>query len=71
MAEDRSLGAGAFEIAQQRVAALWKKPENRAKIVSGKQILAKLSDWFQHDYGVAFGASGLCRKFTEKDLIRR
>jgi hypothetical protein len=68
MAEDRRLGAGAFKIAQQRVAALWKKPENRAKTVSGKQILAKLSEWSQHEYGIAFGASGLCRKFAEKDL---
>lgn len=68
MAEDRRLGAGAFKIAQQRVNELWKTPEDRAKTVSGKQILAKLSEWSQHGYGAAFGAIGVCRKFARQDL---
>lgn len=67
-AEDRRLGPGSLRVAQQRVAALWKNPENRTRTVSGKQILAKLSEWCQHDYGVAFGAAGLCRKFAKNDL---
>jgi predicted ATPase len=37
MAEDRKLGAGAFKIALERVAALWKDPQGPARVVSGKQ----------------------------------
>jgi hypothetical protein len=68
MTEDRRLGAGAFKVAQQRLSELWKEPGNRLRTVSGKQILAKLSEWSQREYRVAFGAIGLCRKFAEKEL---
>lgn len=68
MSEDRRIGAGAFKLAQQRVALLWNKPQTRVAAVSGKKILARLSEWSQCEHGVALGASALCRKFTKSDL---
>jgi energy-coupling factor transporter ATP-binding protein EcfA2 len=58
----------AHKTACAEVDALWKDVQNPIRLVSGKAVLGKLSDWSKRTYGVSFGANALARSFTVEEI---
>ena len=54
----------ANRMARSRVDQIWKTQANRPRMVSGKDILSKLSEWTQEEFGTAFGAPAVARQMT-------
>ena len=55
-------------MARSRVDEIWKTETNRPKLVSGKDILSKLSAWTQQEFGTAFGAPAIARQLTATSI---
>lgn len=68
MAKDHGLGAGANKLARAQLAPMWKDPDNRLQLVSGKSLLSKISAWSQTQFGVSFGANAVAKKFRTNEL---
>lgn len=58
----------ANRMARSRVDEIWKTEANRPKLVSGKDILSKLSSWTQQEFGTAFGAPAIARQMTATSI---
>lgn len=54
--------------ARIRVDEIWHEPGNRPMVVSGKGLLAKLSEWSQTEFGISFGAPAIARHLTAADI---
>jgi hypothetical protein len=54
--------------ARARVSEMWSVESNRPILVSGKDLLARLSEWTQREFGSAFGAPAIARHMTATDL---
>jgi energy-coupling factor transporter ATP-binding protein EcfA2 len=68
-AEDRKTAAGtAFLEAKRSVNEAWSKRDARWALVSGKRVLAALSEWSKAQFGVSFGAVTLARSFEEAEI---
>jgi len=66
----RSLGqAGANRGARKRIQEMRQSTGSILDLVSGKDLLAKLSEWSQTEFGVSFGPVAIARamKFDEVD----
>jgi len=55
---------------RSRVQEAWKVENNRPLMVSGKDLLARLSEWTQKEFGVTFGAPAVARHMTAMDIPR-
>jgi hypothetical protein len=58
----------ANKAARQYVEAIWETKANRPMVVSGKEVLARLSDWAKESCGFAFGAPAVARQMTAPDV---
>jgi hypothetical protein len=58
----------ANKAARARVGEMWGAESNRPILVSGKDLLARLSDWTQKEFGSAFGAPAIARHMATTDL---
>jgi hypothetical protein len=58
----------ANRLARSRVDDIWLPENNRPMAVSGKDLLARLSEWSQKEFGVAFGAPAIARHMTATDI---
>jgi len=58
----------ANQMARSRVDEIWKVEANRPNVVSGKDVLAKLSEWTHKEFGAAFGAPAVARQMTPTDI---
>jgi hypothetical protein len=58
----------ANKTARTRVDNIWSATSNRPMAVSGKGLLARLSEWTQHEFGIAFGAPAIARHMTAADI---
>jgi hypothetical protein len=68
-AENRAGGlAAANALARKRVYPRWHVPEMRLALVSGKEILASLSEWLQKNYGVSISAAAVAREINADEL---
>ncbi len=68
-ASDRAGGvARANRLARERVDEAWRTIEGRIAVVSGKELLSKLSSWAQATYGVSLSVARLAGSFTRADL---
>lgn len=56
------------KLARERVERTWGSELNRTKMVSGKDTLARLSDWTQQEFGVTFGPPAIARNMTATDI---
>lgn len=66
---DRKLDVGtANKRARERVERAWSVEANRMSMVSGKDLLARLSEWTQNEFGVAFGPPAVARHMTAVDI---
>jgi hypothetical protein len=54
--------------ARKRVEEIWQVESNRSMVVPGKDILAKLSQWTQQEFGTSFGAPAIARQMTALDI---
>jgi hypothetical protein len=54
--------------ARERVERAWSVEANRMSMVSGKDLLARLSEWTQNEFGVAFGPPAVARHMTAVDI---
>ncbi len=71
MQADRKLDViTANKAARARVAEIWKVEASRPMAASGKDILAKLSEWTQEEFGASFGPPAVARHMTAADLPR-
>jgi hypothetical protein len=62
LSENRSAGpTHANRSARALVGPSWDMPWGRFSLVSGKQLLAELSEWLQRNYGVAVSAARIAR----------
>jgi hypothetical protein len=60
----------ANKTARARVAEIWNVEGNRPMVVSGKDALARLSEWTQKELGVTFGPPAVARHMTAADIPR-
>lgn len=59
---DRKLMAGtAHKMARQRVDALWATQDGQRAIVCGKDVISRLSEWAQKEYGVILNGERIIR----------
>lgn len=58
----------ANSIARQIVKNHWGSYEERIKILSGKQILSKLSSWAQQEFGVSFSNNRIARALKRNEI---
>lgn len=69
LSTDRSLGAGgANKRARRILAKSWATPERRIRIVSGKEVLKRLSEWTQSEYGVSLNAAAVAAAFQADEV---
>jgi len=69
LAQNRALGAGgANKVAREYLNKRWKTPEGRLSVVSGKEVISKLSTWSQKEYGISINASLLARTMNPSDI---
>ena len=54
--------------ARQRIDQAWTSLARKVAVVSGKDLISKLSDWTQASFGVAVSVSSLLRSLTRYDL---
>lgn len=58
----------ANKMARARVDEIWKAESQRSNVVPGKEVLAKLSEWSQNEFGTSFGAPAVARQMTAADI---
>ena len=68
IADDRSLGTGANKLARETVRSMWSDEATRLRLVSGKEVLARLSEWAKTNYGVSFGPVAVLRQFRVAEV---
>jgi len=69
LAENRAGGATqANRAARQRMTGRWETAEERLSLVSGKQILGKLSEWMQQNYGVPISPMRIARELRRNEI---
>jgi hypothetical protein len=54
--------------ARERIAAHWGTLEGRLSLVSGKQILGRLSEWTQLNYGVPINPMRIARELRQNEI---
>jgi hypothetical protein len=62
------LGTGANKLAREAVKLMWSDEEKRLQLVSGKELLARLSEWAKAKYGVSFGSVAILRHFRTAEV---
>lgn len=66
---DRGAGVhGANKRARERIESAWATPAGRVGIVSGKELLSRLSEWAKKTYGVSFGALRLAKELQSHEI---
>jgi hypothetical protein len=66
---DKAAGIGsANRKARTKTETAWKTAEGRLSIISGKEVLSRLSAWSKKNYGVSFGALGLAQQIRATEL---
>jgi len=69
LAENRAGGATqANRAARERMTAEWETVQERLSLVSGKQILGKLSEWMQANYGVPISPMRIARELRRNEI---
>ncbi len=69
LSQDRKLGAaGANKRARDYIARRWKTLDGRLSIVSGKEVISRLSKWSQDQYNVSLSASSIARKIKIEEI---
>ncbi|MCX5905469.1 MAG: AAA family ATPase [Proteobacteria bacterium] len=69
LAQDRKLGAGgANKKARESLDKSWKSFEGRISIVSGKEVLSRLSKWSQDNFNVSMNASLIARQLKSHEI---
>lgn len=69
LAQDRKLGAGgANKAARERLDKSWNSFEGRLSIVSGKEVLSRLSKWSQEQFNVAMNAVLIARQMKPYEI---
>jgi hypothetical protein len=58
----------ANKTARKLVEEAWAVQSNRLMIVSGKSVLAMLSEWTQQEFGTTFGAPAIARQMIASDI---
>lgn len=59
-AKNRALTAGTVnKLAREKLVAAWKSYDGRLKVLPGKHVISRLSDWAKTNYDVSFGAAKL------------
>jgi len=67
--EDRASGLpGANQKADLRLNSIWKKLPDKLTIVSGKEVIHKLSDWSNKEFGVSFNAIKLAKELLVEEI---
>jgi hypothetical protein len=67
--QNRALGlASANQRARVKADKAWVTREGRLSLVSGKEMLSRLSAWSQQHYGVSFGPSALAQQIRTFEL---
>jgi hypothetical protein len=67
--QDKVAGlASANKRARTRADKAWKTPEGRLSIVSGKELLSRMSAWSKDRYGVSFGPLALAQQIRATEL---
>src|SRR6266852_275393 len=61
--------APANRLARERVEKAWQTFEGKISLVSGKQVLSKLSAWSQSSYGVSVSSVRVAAGFNEADIL--
>jgi hypothetical protein len=54
--------------ARKVVERIWETESNRPMIVSGKDILARLSEWTTEKFGTSFGAPAIARQIKKEEV---
>ncbi|MBN1664222.1 MAG: AAA family ATPase [Deltaproteobacteria bacterium] len=68
-AQDRKLGAaGANKVARAYLVKKWKTYNGRLSVVSGKEVLSRLSKWSQDRYSVSLSASLIARQLKLEEI---
>ena len=69
LADNRAGGAAqAIQSARERVRRVWDNVEGRLSITSGKQLLARLSQWMQDAFGVAISSVRIARELHRSEI---
>jgi hypothetical protein len=69
LAQERKLGAGgANKIARDQIEKAWKSFEGRASIVSGKEVISRLSGWSQEEFNVSLNAATIARHMKADEI---
>ncbi|MGH9241929.1 MAG: hypothetical protein ACRD3G_28110 [Vicinamibacterales bacterium] len=69
LADNRALGGGgANKAARQIINDRWSSLEGKLAVVSGKRLLAELSQWTQAQFGPAISASVVAREMTASEI---
>ena len=67
--ENRAGGATvANRSARERMRVLWSTIDGRLSLVSGKLVLAGLSEWLQNNYGVSISTASIAREMHLSEL---
>jgi hypothetical protein len=67
--QDRKLGAaGANKVARAYIAQSWKTFDGRLSMVSGKEVISRVSKWSQDQYGVSLSASLIARQIKLEEI---
>jgi DNA-binding TFAR19-related protein (PDSD5 family) len=67
--QDRKLGAGgANKLAREYIDKRWKSFDSRLSIVSGKEVITRVSKWSQDQYGVSLNASAIARQIRLEEI---
>ena len=65
--EDRASGvSGANKKADARLTSSWKKA--KLEVISGKEVIHRLSDWSNRKYGVSLNAVKLARELSATEI---
>ena len=69
LAENRAAGSTqANRSARERKNLEWNTEQGRLSLVSGKRVLAKLSQWMQETHGVAINAVRIARELRRNEI---
>jgi len=67
--QDRSGGVTtANRKARQKINDAWKTSEGRFSIVSGKNVISKLSEWSNTNYNVSFSSTGIAKELLPREI---
>ena len=67
--QDRSGGVTTVNRkARQKIDDAWKTSEGRFSIVSGKNVMSKLSEWSNTKYNVSFSSTGIAKELLPREI---